>query len=292
MVLLDTVLAGGENSPVVPLDRLWEDQNRGEGRMVIQTVPLDGYSGEFVITPQMRIRTRSGAVEWAEHRGIPNQQVETRIAAVAGGTVTFDWSADLADIEGGVFKQLGFTLEQRSGYTETYVRTDPVNQAMALSPVARIRIDLNTTGTNGGVVFLLPRRSNNQNANIPEDDTRSVILRVTLPDATSFTGLFRLADEGSPGPDSPYHFFRDDYATADALLNFLPDYDANLAVTLDFAVVENSAGWRQNGTNVERSGQAQGGQQAITMYPPRSCEMRLAANAALGTNKVRCVVSN
>lgn len=190
-----------------------------------------------------------------------NRNFIDQLIESSGPSVTFDWSAALADIEGGVFKQLGFTLEQRSGFTETYVRTLPVNQAMALSPVARIRIDLNTTGANGGVVFLLPRRSNNQNANIPEDDTRSVILRVTLPDATSFTGLFRLADEGSPGPNSPYHFFRDDYATADALLNFLPDYDANLAVTLDLAVVENSAGWRQSGTNVVRGG---GGSDSFT----------------------------
>lgn len=91
---------------------------------------------------------------------------------------------------------------------------------------------------------------------IDDADTRSVVLRLTMGDGAQRAVLFRLADnenrQTAPPDGNRYLFF--DHPdrmnpTAAALIDFVGAYPVadRAGATLDFALVENSAGWLDRG---------------------------------------------
>lgn len=86
---------------------------------------------------------------------------------------------------------------------------------------------------------------------IDDAATRSAILRVTMPDGSQWSGIFNLADRedrGIPPEGNRYFFGRlsPSAATLDAFIQAIPVAERDGA-TLDFALVENSAGWLGRG---------------------------------------------
>lgn len=181
-------------------------------------------------------------------------------AAVAGREFWATLATGEANVEGLVIHRSGIALEDAGNANVDLDINSPTNRVILPSDARPVYYLLfRFIATPGGFLQFRTENTAQGSTDFADDDTKSIVFRITAPGGAQFSGIVRLADDETGAPSSaPYRFTTNGGAGAvyDAAVAWAQANAADLrgGATLDIALVENTSPWVQDGNEVNDGG--------------------------------------